>query len=183
MSWTSSDFKHKREAWNKQYTKSGVGPRAATLEFAIPILERQTDAAIARIERTDTKAALVIPAIGVVFGIVSPLVPTSALQRPGVPTLFLGLATATAIACALLAVVTIWPRPRSVGPEVDQVMTGSAEELADARWDYFKSMGFSAQSSDELALSKARWLGRCLAAGAASIVCFVVFAALGGLQP
>jgi hypothetical protein len=183
VTWTSAGFRKKRKSWDDRYKSAEIHPDPQTLDLAIPIFERQVDAAVSRIERAETKAALVIPAIGVVFGIVGPLVPQTALGKPGMLAALLAVSIVMTIACALLAVITLLPRPRSVGPEADQVMRGSASALDDAKWDYFKSLGFAADSSDQLALSKAKWLAWCLAAAAIAIVLFVVFAAAGGLRP
>jgi hypothetical protein len=181
--WTLRGYRRELEAWNGRFKRDEIRPKADTLKFVIPILEQQTSRAVDQIERTETKAALVVPAIGVIVGIVAPLIPGTAMQNPGITPWILGGAMLMVLLSLLSALTALWPRLRSNGPTTDQVLVGSAEPVEEAHWNYLKSLGFAAASTEAVALDKADWLISTFLFGTISIVLFVVFTALGGLKP
>jgi hypothetical protein len=63
------------------------------------------------------------------------------------------------------------------------VIVGSGEEPDEAKWNYLVSLGFAVESTEIVANDKADWLNRSLLFGAIAIGLFVVFFAVGGMQP
>jgi len=180
---TTRGYERELDAWNAAFTRDEINPKLDTIKFAVPILERQLDAALAQIERTETKAALIIPAIGVIVGIVAPLIRADAFQLPGLTPSFLIVAILAAIFCPIFAVVSLLPRVRSNGPDPSQVLKGSAEPVGEAHWDYLKSLGFAVATATAVAVDKANWLISSFIAAAISIVLLVVFYWSGGFVP
>ena len=180
----STGFAERAAAWDKSVEADGkITPNPETLAFTIDALQRQIDWANTIIQQIETKAALIIPAIGVILGIVGPSLPTSALSKSGVTPWVLAGSGVCLVLCALLAVASLWPRSRSNGPRPLLVVRGAGETLGEARWNYLWSLGFVAETANAVGLAKGRQLAWSLALGAVSVVLLAVFVALGGLKP
>lgn len=137
--------------------------------------------ASAATRNVETKAALVIPAIGVIVGIVGSDV-SSRVQSNG---LILGLGlllVLAAIATIVLAILALAPRMHSSGPPAERAVKGIVEEADYARVNYVKSLGFAVHSEENRANDKATLLKWSLTSFGVGVLFLLLFAGFGGLK-
>ena len=157
-------------------------PVEDTTQFVIDRLEAQFARATKSIASLDTKAALVIPAIGIGASIVGANLPDDLLAEPW-HLMGLGLVMLVATgAAAVSAVVSLIPVSRSNGPLPIRAVRGAREPLQDARWHYVRSLGFAVHTAEEAVVAKGYYLNWALRFGGVAVVSLILFIALGGLK-
>lgn len=129
----------------------------------------------------EDRAALVIPAIGVIVGIVGTNVSSQVKHNAGLMALLVGLAV-SAVGAVLLAILAMAPRSHSNGPSPDRAVKGISEDLTSARVNYVKSLGFAVYSEGARVNAKALWLNWSLRVLGFGILLLLLFAGLGGLK-
>jgi hypothetical protein len=156
-------------------------PDPETGQLSISVLEAQLERAVDVVRAADDKAALVIPAIGIVAGLIGSPRAIDPASEPLLTGVGIGAAVC-GIAAALFAVLTLLPRERSIGPDPKRVVLGSDEAVANARVNYVQSLGFAVQSTQDLALVKTNYLSWAFRVAAAGITLVILFVALGGVR-
>ncbi len=156
--------------------------QADTVPVLIQILESQLARASVRMERTDTKAALVLPAIGILAGVIGPNVHRSPFDQDS-PWLFTAAAIVVIFAglSVVLAVWAIRPVEMSNGPLADKVVLAADDTLHTARGRYLGRLGFAVVSTEYVANWKAKWFVRSIGAGGISVLGLGAFIAAGGM--
>lgn len=144
------------------------------------LLEAQLKRASAAVSSTENKAALVIPAIGVIAGIVGADVSPAVEESPWLQGLGL-LAMACGLVAGVLAVVALAPRSHSNGPPSERAVRGTVEELPLARINYVKSLGFAVYAEENRLIDKSTLLTWSLSAFGVGVLFLTIFAAVGGL--
>jgi hypothetical protein len=166
-------------AWDKKMEGVPIA-NAATAPFVIDALEAQLDRALSASKSTDDKAALVIPAIGLIVGIVAPGVKVG---LDGIAMWFAIGAAACGIISGLLAVGALAPWwKRSNGPDPERAVRGAAEPVETARSNYLRSLGFAVASTTDQVWKKSFVLNASLTVAAAGIVLVILLAAAGGIE-
>ena len=174
------DYEEQRRWWRTAAAPEGKSLPETTV-FVQRVLEAQLERARAAVRSIETKAALVIPAIGVVVGIVGSEVSSSVSKLPLLLTLWT-LVVLAGISAVVLAVLALWPRTRSNGPPAQRAVKGIVEEEEAARVNYVKSLGFAVHSEEESANDKGTLLKWSLTSFGAGVLLLLVFAGLGGLK-
>ena len=123
-----------------------------------------------------------IPAVGVLAGVVGSNVRTDIGSQQGLA--LLGLAAAVAgVLAIVLALVAMRPQSYSNGPLALSAVTGVGEPAANGKLHYAEALGFAVQSAEDLAVVKAFWVQWAFRVGGVGVVVLTVFAALGGFAP
>ncbi len=160
-------------------------PRPALKETTIvlqDLLEKQLDRATSAVAAIDTKAALVIPSVGVITTVVVGHVADAtrdSLLLTGVLAGVVALAT-LAVLLSLLCLAPSWQR--SNGPQPLPVVLASGEDELRVRLGYVNQLGFAVQTAEMTANAKAQILNWGIRAGALGTILLVVDLALGGLK-
>lgn len=174
------DYAEQRAWWKVAATPPGPS-NADTTQFVQTLLEAQLARASASVKSLEDRAALVIPAIGVVAALFGAEVSNRLDKNIGL--LALGLMVgACAIASMLLALGALAPRSRSNGPPPHRAVQGTSEELEAARLNYVKSLGFAVHSEEERVLAKATFLNWSIRVFVLGAILWIAFAAMGGLK-
>jgi hypothetical protein len=150
-----------------------------SLDVVISALEKQLDRAVAAVKANDDKAGLVIPAVGVLAGIVGSNVRAEVGSQ--LVLALLGLATAAAgVVAIVLAVGAMRPQSYSNGPVALSAVAGVGEPANLGKLHYAEALGFAVSSAEDLAVVKAFWVQWAFRVGGAGVVVLTLFAALGG---
>jgi len=176
-----SPWEERRRLWYE-----GLEPtRAVNLETAEVVqesLENQLSRARGLVKDADRKAALVIPAVGVLAGLFGTKVSGSVGSNPWLAVL-LALIVIGAVVAVLSALATLAPEwTSSNGPDSKLTARATGESPEAIRAALIAALGFAVHSTEEVALHKARYLAWAFRAGAITVVLFVLFAGLGGLN-
>jgi hypothetical protein len=175
-----ADWNTRTATWDSAVAEPRAAHDPGTSEFAQHVLEAQLDRAIAASRAIDDKAALVIPAIGVILSVAAPNIDT-ALDRAALS--FGLIAAAGAIAAAVSALFSLAPWWRlSLGPLALKVVRGTSDPPDRARSEYLKSLGFAVHSTSEQIIVKANWLSLSIVASAIGVIAFVLLVVAGGLK-
>lgn len=179
------NYAEMRDAWDAQVSQLETAPDVDTAVFIATVLEKQLDRANAASVATQHRAALVIPAVGIVAGF---LVGKSGVQiAPNLPdhpvALLLGMgvigAALLTLVCALLSLAL---RVRSNGPDPLLAVKARGEPKGEAAVNYLNALGFAVQSTEAYARLQARYLNLSLALFGAGLFFVLGFVVMGGLQ-
>lgn len=162
---------------------SGVAKpgRGAPVEFVIGVLETQLVRANAAIKANEDKAALVIPAIGVIVGVTGAKLTTARLDNAGLNLLITAIVVLGVLAVAS-AILCLSPASRSNGPEPSLAMAGVHDTPAEARFHYLDALGFAVYSTQQVGNRKAHYLNWSLRCLGLAVLLTVVLAGFGGFQ-
>ena len=173
------------EDWKSKVGGIPVPHRSNSLDLVIKVLEKQLDRASAAIKSNDDKAALVIPGVAAITGIVGSNVRSDIASQTDLAILGLAAASA-AVAAVCLAVYAL--RPQQLGNGVLPLMAlrGVGAPSSVGKLAYAKSLGWAVESAEALSRAKGfavNWAFRCGAVGVLLLTLFTVFggfAAQGG---
>jgi hypothetical protein len=150
-----------------------------SLDLVIDLLEKQLDRAVASVKVNDDKAALVIPAVGVMVGIVGTNVRADLLLHPWLASVGFGTGV-SAVAAIVLAILALRPQEFSNGVEAGRVVRAVGLPTKRGKLAYAKSLGFTVQSTERLAIVKATSVMWAFRVGATGVVLLTLFVMLGG---
>jgi hypothetical protein len=159
--------------------------RAAKRETALvlqDLLEKQLDRANVGLAAIDGKAALVVPGVGIVAGVLVGHVSTAARTPTalGVVLILLVAMAAISVILSLLCLGPWWKRAN--GPEPFPVVMSTNEGQLAVRLGYLSQLGFAVLMAQGVLNVKAPLLNWAIRSGGAGVLCLLVFAAVGGLQ-
>ncbi len=174
-----STYLERARAWDAAVTGLAVPGPETSVDVVTSVLEKQLDRAVAGIKLNDDKAAVIIPAVGVISGVVGSNVRPDIAAQPILAVLGLGAALA-GVAGIVLAILALSPKSYSNGPLALEAVKGAGAPLASGKLAYLKALGFAVQSAEDLVTVKAFWVQWALRVGAVGVVAITVFAALGG---
>lgn len=178
-----SSYADSAKAWDRDVAGVVVPTTSDnSLDVVTALLEKQLDRAMAAIKTNDDKAALAIPSVGVLAGIVGSNVRSDIGSHQGLAALGAAAALAAVIAICL-AIVALRPQSLSNGPLALLAVRGVSEPSDAGKLNYLKALGFAVQSAEDLVLVKALWVNWAFRVGAVGVVLLTVFVALGGFAP
>jgi hypothetical protein len=175
------NYEQERTNWNQAVAGITVPGTKDTADFLIAGLEKQLDRAVAAVSANETKASLIIPAIGAIVGITGVKLNTERLADPLLIAITALGVLAGAVAVVLAALV-LSGRSRSNGPDPIRIVKGVGLAEEKARLNYIKSLGFAVQSSQQASNAKSFYLNWSLRALAVSVILIVILAGLGGFE-
>ena len=179
--WFLLDWDSHVAAW---ITATG-DPRAATVETTAVLqdmLEKQLDRVTSSLEGADTKAALVIPGVGVI----ATLVVGHINDTSHAPAIQLGLIIAMAVAASgsvllsLLCLAPSWKRANGPAP-LPAVLSTGEDELR-VRVSYLNQLGLAVETAVLVLNAKARLLNWAIRLGGVATLALMADAAAGGLK-
>lgn len=156
-------------------------PSPANLDVAIDALDKLLGRMITAKQQLDTKAALIIPAIGVIGGIVA----NRASPTPSVDALAVGgLAMLAAALAVLYALGAVLAANHDGGPgAVNTALATSVADEAAFKQAIADALAIAVLDTIRLVSTKAARFNRAVGCTAAGVILLLVFIALGGLTP
>lgn len=155
-------------------------PVEENLQLAVTTLETLLGRLLAARQQLDTKAALIIPAIGAVGGIAA----DRAAPNPSGLALWLGgAAIGLAVVAVLYAIGAVWPSDHSAGPRAvfTARMTDTTNHLRYGQ-AVADALALAVADTQRLVDTKGNRVRRSLAAGGAAVILLLLYVAAGGWQ-
>ena len=175
------DWDQRIEDW-QQATRA---PRLASVETASVIqdmLEKQLDRSTNAVGAIDTKAALIIPGVGVlttvVVGHISD-VPGKSWPLFAILAGMIALAAASVV-LSLICLAPTWKRTN--GPEALPVVLATGEPELRVRVSYVGQLGLAVQTTEMVVNAKARLLNWAIRCGGLATILLLIEVSFGGLK-
>lgn len=174
------DWTQRVAAW----TAATGGGRAADEETTTLIqdmLEKQLDRVSSAVDAVDTKAALIVPGVGVISAAVVGHIATRTAQSQ-LLTVLVGLMIASAFLAVVLSLVCLSPTwRRANGPDPQELTLSTGDPVASVRLGYVNQLGFAVETSATVLNIKVLLLNTALRLGGLATIALFLDAAAGGL--
>ena len=180
QSQAEEEFDARARAWDGEVEKPRPKTDQATVDFLLGALKDQLERSNAAVAAMDNKAALVVPAVGVVATLVgSDIVPDLASRPVALAALVLASLCGAASIALAIRVLAPWST-RSVGPDPLRLVRGAGDSVLAAKLGVLNSLGFAVQTAVETVMEKGLYLTWSMRMGALGVIALVVFMAFGG---